>query len=118
MIFVMLDYQDSQGEGQTLYLVTTDHFGGPPLPPDQLATVSEQVIAGLEKLSKLLKDKKIVAGGTPAGQKRHVFIVDAESNDEVTELVQTLPFWLAHRWEIIPLESWSHHIDFLRSQGS
>ena len=98
-----------------LYLVTTDHFGGPPPPPDQREALIESVTASLEILSRLLDEKKIVAGGVPAGQKKHVFIVEAESNDEVTELVQSLPFWMAHRWEITPLESWPHHIAFLRS---
>ena len=98
-----------------LYLVTTDHFGGPPPPPEQMEALLETVGASMEVLDGLLRDGKIVAGGVPAGQKRHVFIVDAESNDEVTELVHSLPFWIAHRWEITPLESWSHHLGFLRS---
>jgi muconolactone delta-isomerase len=98
-----------------LYLVTTDHFGGPPPPPDQMAGLLETVSATLEMLNGLLADGKIVAGGVPAGQKRHVFIVDAESNDEVTELVQGLPLWMAHKWEITPLESWTHHLEHVRS---
>lgn len=54
-------------------------------------------------------------GGVPAGQKRHVFIVDAESNDEVTELVQSIPLWMAHKWEITPMESWTYHLEKVRS---
>ena len=95
-----------------LYLVSTDHFGGPPPPPDQKQTLLETVIASLEILS---NDKRVVAGGVPAGQKKHVFIVEADSNDEVTDLVQSLPFWMAHQWEIMPLESWEHHIKFVRT---
>jgi muconolactone delta-isomerase len=98
-----------------LYFVTTDHFGGPPPPPDQFGPLLEAVSASVEKLNQLLEDGKIIAGGVPAGQKRHVFIVEADSNDEVTELVQSLPFFMAHRWEITPLESWSHHLDFVQS---
>jgi muconolactone delta-isomerase len=98
-----------------LYLVTTDHFGGPPPPPDQMAGLLETVSASLEMLNGLLADGKIVAGGVPAGQKRHVFIVDAGSNEEVTELVQSLPLWMAHKWEITPLETWAHHLEHVRS---
>lgn len=98
-----------------LYLVTTDHFGGPPPPPDQMAGLLETVSASLEMLSGFLADEKIVAGGVPAGQKRHVFIVDAASNEEVTELVQSLPLWMAHKWEITPLETWAHHLKHVRS---
>ena len=72
----------------------------------------KSVVGSLEVLS---KDKRVLAGGVPAGQKKHVFIVEADSSDEVTELVQSLPFWMAHRWEIAPLESWEHHLKFVRS---
>jgi uncharacterized protein YciI len=98
-----------------LYLVTTDHFGGPPPPPDQVEHLFEMVTAHVEKLNQLLADGKIIAGGVPAGQKKHVFFVEAESNDEVTELVQSLPLWLVHKWEITPIESWAHHLDFVNS---
>lgn len=98
-----------------LYLVTTDHFAGPPPPPDQMAGLLETVSSSLEMLNGLLADGKIVAGGVPAGQKKHVFIVEAASNDEVTELVQNLPLWMAHQWEITPLESWTHHLAHLQS---
>ena len=97
------------------YLVSTDHFGGPPPPPDQLGDLVDTVSASLEVLNGLLGGGKIVAGGVPAGQKKHVFIVEASSNDEVTEIVHSLPFWMAHQWEITPLESWSSHIEFLQS---
>lgn len=101
-----------------LYLVTTDHFGGPPPPPDEREALFDTVSASVEMLNGLLADGKIVAGGVPAGQKRHVFIVDAESNDEVTEIVQSVPFWMMHQWEITPLESWSHHLGFISSMKS
>ena len=97
------------------YLVTTDHFGGPPPSPDQMGPLLETVSASMEMLNQLLGDGKIVAGGVPSGQKKHVFIVEAESNDEVTDIVHKLPFWMAHRWEVTPLESWAHHLDFVRS---
>ena len=98
-----------------LFLVTTDHFGGPPPPPDQMDDLFDTVAASVEMLSGLLASGKIVAGGVPAGQKRHVFIVDAESNDEVVELLHSLPLWIVHQWKVTPLESWDHHLDFIRS---
>ena len=97
-----------------LYLVTTNHFDGPPPPsPEALDELFAMVRASVEALDKLREQGKIVAGGVPAGQKKHVFIVEAASNDEVTELVQGLPFWILHQWEITPLESWSHHLGFI-----
>ena len=97
-----------------LYLVTTNHFDGPPPPsPEARDELFGVVAASVEALDKLQKQGKIVAGGVPAGQKKHVFIVEADSNDEVTELVHGLPFWILHQWKITPLESWSHHLGFV-----
>ena len=45
----------------------------------------------MEALVKLRDEGKILAEGVPAGDRAHVFIVDAASNDEVTELIQSLP---------------------------
>ncbi len=97
------------------YLVTTDHFGGPPPSPDQMGPLLETVAASIEKLNQLLSEGKIVAGGVPAEQKKQVFIVEAGTNEEVVDLVHSLPFWMAHKWEITPLESWTSHLDFVRS---
>ncbi len=97
------------------FLVTTDHFGGPPPSPEHLGPLLETVANSLDTLVRLQEERKILAGGVPAGQKRQVFIVEAASIDEVTELVHRLPFWMAHKWEITPLENWSQHANFLRS---
>ena len=35
------------------------------------------------------------------------------NTSKVTELIQSLPFWAEHRWEVVPLETWSHHLDYL-----
>ncbi|HHZ89355.1 TPA: hypothetical protein EYN65_02165 [Candidatus Poribacteria bacterium] len=97
-----------------LYLVTTDHFlQGSPREPEQSKLMFEQVMTSIEILGKLEEEGEILAGGVPLAQRRHVFIIKAESNDEVTELIQGLPFWMEHRWEVVPLETWGHHLDYL-----
>ncbi|MBB15653.1 hypothetical protein CMK22_10290 [Candidatus Poribacteria bacterium] len=97
-----------------LYLVTTDHFSrSSPRTPEETELLHEQVTTSIEILSKLESQGKILAGGVISGQRRHIFIIDAESNEEVTELVQRLPFWIEHEWEILPLETWNHYLDFL-----
>ncbi len=98
-----------------LYLVTTDSASIAQIPPQQLSQIIEQqVIPSLEALNKLLAEKKILAGGAVAGQRAHTFIVEAATNDEVTELVQSLPLWPYHNWNVTPLESWEHHTAFIR----
>jgi hypothetical protein len=53
----------------------------------------------MEALVKLREEGKILAVGVPAGDRAHVFIVDAASNDEVSELIQSLPFVGSARME-------------------
>ena len=98
-----------------LYFVTTDSASAPQVTPQELASIVEHmVIPSIEALSKLLADKKILAGGIPVGARQHVFIVEADSNDEVVEILQNLPFYILHKWEVTPLESWEHHTAFVR----
>ena len=97
-----------------IYLVITDRGGQAfPRSPEDLELLFDQLVDTLEILSKLKARGKILAGGMPAGQRKHTFIIEAESNNEVTELVQRLPLWIEHKWEIIPLETWDHHLDFI-----
>ena len=105
---------ETRDASKMLYLVTTDHFlQGTPRSPEQTELLFEQVIGSLKILNELQVKGKILAGGTPSGQRKHVFFIEANSNDEVTELLQSLPFWAEHRWEVVPLETWSHHLDYL-----
>ena len=100
-----------------LYLVKTDSYPGfgPQVPPEQIVPLAQQeVIPTMEALVKLRQEGKILAGGVPAGDRAHIFIVDAASNDEVTELIQSLPLWGRHVWDVTPLESWEHHAAFIR----
>ncbi len=98
-----------------LYLVETDAAEISHLTPEQLTTLAEEaVIPSLEALTKLQSEKKILAGGCIAGQRAHAFIVEAASNEAVSELLHSLPLWAGHDWTVTPLESWEHHITFLR----
>ena len=95
-----------------MYLVTTDSANILNFSPQQTAEALERaVLPTLETFTKLKAEKKILAGGSVAGQKAHAFIVEAASNDEVAELIEDLPLWGAHTWTVTPLESWEHHTD-------
>ena len=99
-----------------LYLVKTDSYPGfgPQIAPEHIVSLAKQeVIPTMEALAKLRQDGKILAGGLPAGDRALVFIVDAASNDEVTSLLQGLPLWSRHIWDVTPLESWEHHAAFI-----
>jgi hypothetical protein len=89
-----------------LYLAIGEYVEpGPLLPPQQVAQIIEQVVLpSCEALAKLQDQKKIVAGGIYAGDKKGCFILDAASNDEVNRILQALPFWGLLRWTIVPMQ--------------
>lgn len=95
------------------YLVTAewiDPMGNIPSAPKEFAQVIDQaVVPSLETLAKLTAEKKILAGGILSGERAAAFVVEASSNDEVTELVQSVPFWIFMKWKVTPLESFQHH---------
>jgi uncharacterized protein YciI len=95
------------------YLVTAewiDPMGNIPSAPKDFAQVIEQaVVPSMEELAKLTAEKKILAGGVPSGERAVAFVVEASSNDEATELVQGVPFWIFMKWKVTPLESFQHH---------
>ncbi|MGH2370108.1 MAG: muconolactone Delta-isomerase family protein [Chloroflexota bacterium] len=98
------------------YLVITDSITVDlQVPPQAVAALIEgQVIPTLQRLAQLLQERRILAGGLPAGLRQFAFIVEAGSNDELTELVESLPLWGQLKWTITPLESWEHHAAFIQ----
>jgi predicted alpha/beta-hydrolase family hydrolase len=88
---------------------------GYPVPPQQFAQYLESlVIPSLERLVKLEADGKVLAGGAPAGTRGTAFIVEAASNDEVGEILMSLPFWAPLKWQVTPLESWQSRVTRVR----
>ena len=76
------------------------------LPQEQFVQMLENVIIpSLDAVSKLEKDNKIIAAGLLTGARAGVFILEAESNEEVTQLLQNLPFWPLLKWKVLPLDS-------------
>ena len=88
---------------------------GYPVPPQQFAEYLESlVLPSLERLVKLEAEGKVLAGGAPAGTRGTAFIVDAASNDEVGEILMSLPFWALLKWQVTPLESWQSRLNRVR----
>src|SRR5712691_7135929 len=89
-------------------LVETEYV----LPPQQFAEyVENRVVPYWEAMTKLEAEGKVRAGGVPAGSRSATFIVDAASNDEVTEILVSLPIWAWCKWQVTPLESFQHRLN-------
>ena len=95
------------------YLVKMDLIDpGPLLSPQQVAEILEDLIVpSFQTLVKLEKDRKILAGGLEVGARAGVFIVDSPSNEELSRLLENLPFWGIIKWQVTPLESFQHRIE-------
>lgn len=79
------------------------------LPQEEFVQILENtIVPSLEAISKLESENKILAAGALTGAKAGVFILDAESHEEVTQLLQNLPFWSLLKWEVIPLDSFEN----------
>jgi hypothetical protein len=92
----------------TMESVATDAL----LSPQQNARLLEQaVIPTLEACAKLEAEQKIVAGGVAAGARNVMLIVEAASNEDLNQLVQSLPAWGALKVAVTPLQSFTEQAE-------
>jgi muconolactone delta-isomerase len=88
------------------FLVTIDGSGiGVGMPPERLAQVVDQMVTpGLEKLVQWEQEGKVHGGGYTAAR-GGVFIMEADSSEEVDQLVTSLPHWGLVKVDVKPLIS-------------
>lgn len=98
-----------------LYHVSGEYIEGPLLSHQQIIQRLEHAIMpGLEACAKLVAGKKILAGGVVAGLRASMFILEAESHEEVNRILQSLPLWTLNTWKITPLVSFENQIPQVR----
>src|SRR5215510_4263714 len=91
------------------YLVTMEFVEpGPLFSPQQLGQMVEQtILPSFDALAGLTAGGKILAGGVLAGTRTASFIVEADSNDELDQLVEGIPFWAVMKTTVVPLQSFA-----------
>jgi muconolactone delta-isomerase len=73
------------------------------MPPERFAQVMEQMIApSLEQLAQWEEEGRIYGGGYTAAR-GGVFIIDADSSEEVDQLLTSLPYWGLVKVDVKPL---------------
>jgi hypothetical protein len=89
------------------YFVTG--FGGPGFstPEEARLVLKDMILPGFEVLMKLEKKGKILAGGLPVGERSFVFIAEASTNEELDQMLRSIPFWGVLEWEVIPLQTFA-----------
>jgi hypothetical protein len=105
------------GENVKFLVIGKDiDYGGPPPPMMDLAMILENVYkTSFEMMRNWEKDKKIV-GGIFAGQREGVMIIEASTAEELSSLLQSLPFWQRETWKVIPLQTVQSALDELNKQ--
>jgi muconolactone delta-isomerase len=100
------------------FLVTIDGSDiGAGMPPERLVqVVNQMVVPSLEKLVQWEEEGRIRGGGYTAAR-GGVFIIDADSSDEVDQLVTSLPYWPLVRVDVKPLISQSALLERGRAIG-
>jgi muconolactone delta-isomerase len=98
------------------FLVTIDGSDiGVGMSPERLGQVLDQmVVPGVEKLAQLEQEVRIHGGGYTAAR-GGVFMIDADSSDEVDQLVTSLPHWGLVKVDVKPLISTSTMLERSRA---
>jgi muconolactone delta-isomerase len=88
------------------YLVTGEFVEpGALLPPDQVAgMIRQMVLPSHEALTNLRAEGKLLAGGYSVGERSGAFIFDVDSNEDLDELLQNLPYWGVVKFKVTPLQ--------------
>jgi hypothetical protein len=89
------------------YLVIGSKGPGFASPEEAVEILQEKVLPSLDGFIKLEKQKKLLAGGLPVGDRAFVFIVDAASNGEIDHLLQDIPLWGVLSWQVTPLQTFA-----------
>ena len=100
------------------FLVTIDGSDiGVGMPPERLAQVVEQmVVPSMEKLVQWEQEGRVHGGGYTAAR-GGVFIMEADSSEEVDQLVTSLPHWGLVKVDVKPLISTSEMVERARAMS-
>jgi hypothetical protein len=86
----------------------------PNTPQEEAAFIEGYIFPSLEMWKKLEGEKKILAGGPMSGIIGMALIVNADSAQELDELVESLPVWPLMETALIPLTTFHTRIATVR----
>ncbi len=86
------------------YLVEAENIDGLIQMKDVPDYVKNLVLPSYELLIKLEEEGKI-RGGLIAGQRAGVFVMEADSNEDLGKKLRSIPFWGMVKWKTTALQS-------------
>ena len=87
------------------YLVTASSGPGFSSTGEAAKVIKSLVVPLFDEIARLEKEKKIVAGGLPVGERALIFVADAKSHDELDLMLRAIPGWGIFEWEVTPLQT-------------
>ena len=88
-----------------MFLVSTNDGPGFAAPEEVIDVLEKGILPTFDALIAMQAEKKIIAGGLPAGSRKFHMIVEADSHDEVDRMLRDLPAWGVFKWKVVPLQS-------------
>ena len=88
----------------------------PSTPQEGIAFIEQIILPTLELCKKLEAEKRIVAGGPVSGSVALSLLVNAESAQEVDDLVTSLPVWPRMETTVTPLNSFEGRMQTVRTR--
>ncbi|MCA1729347.1 MAG: muconolactone Delta-isomerase family protein [Actinobacteria bacterium] len=113
-----LGKREKGGDRNMRFLVTIDGSDmAVARSPEQFAKVVEQMVApSIERLDQWEQEGRIHGGGYTAAR-GSVYIMDADSSEEVEQLLTSLPYWGLVKVDVKPLISTSSMLERARAMG-
>lgn len=94
-----------------LYLVTWEYVEtGPALPAEKVSGMLRgAILPSLAMLSEM-EGKGKLRGGVRAGERGSAMILEASSNDDVSAVLHSLPFYSLMKFTVVPLQSFASRL--------
>jgi hypothetical protein len=86
------------------YLVNGSAGPSSPINEDMIDLLENFILPGFEALKRLESENRLLAGGVPVSERSLVFIIEAQSNEELDQILRGLPFWSILEWQVTPLQ--------------
>ena len=88
---------------------------GPVIPPETVSQVIEQAVIPSLKMLAEMEEQGRITGGVFAGERGGCLVVEADSAEEASRILASLPFWGLVSWDVKALQSYSSAVE--REQG-
>jgi muconolactone delta-isomerase len=106
----------TEEEDEMHYLAQLKLVSRPNTPQEGIVFIEQFILPTLELCKRLEAEKKIVAGGPLSGAVALSFIVNAESAQELDDLITSLPVWPRMETTVTPLSTFDGRMQVVRAR--